>query len=118
MESRSNSRLIAALESLSRAAGAGVSLIGGLVLAGWILDIAALKDILPGSGMIKANSSLSFILAGVSLQLLKRDRAGRRHDGPEARWASQVTEADGFVPKIRLRQDLPAEIRRIFPDTP
>lgn len=39
------------------------------------------------------------------------------HDSPEVRSACQAAGAHGSVPKQRMYQELPAEIRRIFPDS-
>jgi len=55
-------------------AGAAVAVVGLLVMAGWILDLEPLKNILPGLASMKANSALCFLLAGAALAL--RDRRG------------------------------------------
>lgn len=70
MATRSNPRVISRLRLFSRAVSAGAMLIGGLVLAGWLFGIQALKSALPGLATMKANTALAFILAGVSLWLL------------------------------------------------
>ena len=70
MTSQPDSRLISSLASLSRAAGAVVILLGGLVLVGWVLDITALKSVLPGLVTIKVNTAVAFVLAGMSLWML------------------------------------------------
>ena len=44
-------------------------LVGILVLAGWIWDIPTLKQVLPGLVTMKANTSILFVLLGVSLML-------------------------------------------------
>lgn len=36
------------------------------------------------------------------------------YDGPEFRFVSRESGADGFVSKARLSKDLPSELRRIF----
>jgi len=48
---------------------------GVVVLFGWLLDIPALKSVLPGFVSMKANAAVGFVLAGTSLALL--GRAGR-----------------------------------------
>ena len=52
-----------------QSAGALAVLVGGLVLAGWTLDLAALKSLLPGWVSVKPNAALAFILTGVALLL-------------------------------------------------
>ncbi|WP_322111870.1 sensor histidine kinase [Aerosakkonema funiforme] len=60
------------MQSYSRKAASTVLLIGCVVIAGWIFDIAILKSILPGLVSMKANTAICFILSGTSLQLWHR----------------------------------------------
>src|ERR1700733_6390251 len=54
--------------SFSRAAGAAVVLMGGLVLMGWLFDVEILKSIIPGmTAMNPGGTAVAFLLAGVSL---------------------------------------------------
>jgi len=66
-----NPRLAARMQALSRAAAISVIAVGGLVVLGWLLNIDALKIVLPGSTPMKFNSALCFILAGVALLRLR-----------------------------------------------
>jgi PAS domain S-box-containing protein len=55
-------------QSFSRAAGAAVILMGGLVLMGWLFDVEILKSIIPGMiAMNPGGTAVAFVLAGVSL---------------------------------------------------
>ena len=47
--------------------GALAVVIGSMALAGWALDIAALKSVFPGWVSMKANTALGFILLGIAL---------------------------------------------------
>jgi hypothetical protein len=54
-------------------AGVGVALLGGTVLAGWLLHNEALKTIIPGSDVpIKPNIATGMLLCGTALSLLSR----------------------------------------------
>lgn len=52
-----------------------IFLCGCVVLAGWILDISALKSVFPDLVTMKFNTSLCFIFIGLSLWLLQEKRA-------------------------------------------
>jgi PAS domain S-box-containing protein len=69
MGTASNLRLVGALRLCSQAAGGFVAILGCVVLAGWGLDIAALKSVAPGLATMKANTALALAVAGASLCL-------------------------------------------------
>jgi two-component system sensor histidine kinase/response regulator len=58
-------------------AGASVAL-GVTVLAGWALDVTALKSLGPGLIAMKPNAALGFILAGSALGAIRDDRRRNR----------------------------------------
>src|ERR1044071_2705681 len=49
-----------------------------LVLAGWALDIATLKNVLPGQPQMVPNTALGFILSSASLWLLRAEPVAAR----------------------------------------
>lgn len=77
------------LQRMSKYAGTTAIAVGSIVLVGWAFDIPLLKSVLPRLATMKANTAVSFLLAGVSLRLLQPDQAdrfGRR----SRRWIGQV----------------------------
>ena len=65
-------QLLFSLRSVSKIASILVTLIGFVVIVGWMFDIAALKSILPIWVTMKANTAIGFILSGASLWQLHR----------------------------------------------
>ena len=66
------------LGAVSEWSAIGVFGIGCLVLAGWIFDVAVLKNFDSSGISMKANTAVAFILSGISLWLLQAERACRR----------------------------------------
>ncbi|MCT7958395.1 EAL domain-containing protein [Laspinema palackyanum] len=68
------SSAISSLRSGSQGMSIAVTLIGLIVLLGWIFNIPLLKSVLPGLVTMKANTAISFILCGLSLWQLGRKK--------------------------------------------
>lgn len=64
--------LIDRFKAASQWIGVAVALTGGLVLLGWAFDIAMLKSVSPNWVAMKANTALTFILAGLALALQEK----------------------------------------------
>jgi hypothetical protein len=60
--------------NISEALGILISLSGALVMAGWLLDIEAIKSIRPGWESMKFPTALSFFFYGIALSFIARFR--------------------------------------------
>lgn len=45
-------------------------MVGVVVLAGWAFDIPLARSVVPGTISMKANTAISFVLAGIGLWLV------------------------------------------------
>ena len=63
------------VEGIKLAAAVAAAVIGGMILIGWMFDIAALKSIQPGWVSMKVNAAVCFILTGIALLPLIRPPA-------------------------------------------
>jgi hypothetical protein len=66
MPSQSQARLLA-FHIVTRAASVATIVLSSLVLTGWAFDIQTFKSVLPIWVSMKVNTTLSFMLVGVSL---------------------------------------------------
>ncbi len=64
------------LDRTVRVGAVAVVLAGAVVMAGWILDIALLKSLLPGLATMKTNTACGFIAGGAALWLLYTSARG------------------------------------------
>ena len=78
MIAQSNPRLTSAFSAFARAASVIPIFVGSLVLCGWVFDIEALKRVLPGLVAMNPTTAFLFILAGVTLWLLRTEKAEQR----------------------------------------
>lgn len=68
---------------MAKIAGMIVIVVGIIVTVGWILDIGALKSLLPQWVTMKFTTALSFIFSGLTLYFAARFYEGRREGLPE-----------------------------------
>lgn len=59
--------------------GISVLVIGGIGIAGWLLDSDVLKSLIVGLATMKVNAALAFIFAGTSLWLGAKENPGTAH---------------------------------------
>lgn len=85
--------------------------VGGLL--GWILDITALKSVLPGLASMRVNTALAFLFAGSSLHLrLARNADARRKLG--ARVSALVVFAVGAITLVEYALAIEDGIDQLF----
>ena len=68
-----NPRLATSLKLFSQAASVLAALVGCLVLVGWAFDLAVLRSVSPGFVAMSPVTALTFMLAGVSLWMLRKE---------------------------------------------
>lgn len=83
-----------ALSALIGGAALACIALGALVLAGWTLNISALKSVWPGFASVKANTALTFVLCGAALRVLRLPSSDVRR---AARVAGQICAAAAVV---------------------
>src|SRR5690242_15052120 len=76
MEKDNLPKLTAKLKKLSLLFSIIVISVGVIVLIGWIGDISVIKSISPRWVSMKANTAICFILAGLTLVILNREKSG------------------------------------------
>jgi signal transduction histidine kinase len=64
---------------IPKISGLLVVIIGMLALTGWLFDILVLKSILPDLISMKVNTSLCFVLSGITLLLLGKENLSYKH---------------------------------------
>lgn len=86
---------ISSLQSVSQGMSIAVTLIGLIVLLGWIFNIPVLKSVWPGLVTMKANTAISFILCGLSLwQLGRKKKSPSRNKSPQHKWLRTLNKRD------------------------
>ena len=85
------------LRHVPRVAGAVGVMVGLLVLFGWMFDIAALKSIHPALATMKVNTAIAFLLAGVSLWLLRLPPRQRTAEKNGQAFRTTVARAGAFA---------------------
>jgi signal transduction histidine kinase len=78
MSEKSNNNLVTRAKLISRIASIIVLLVGVFVLFGWVFDIPFLKSVFPNMVTMKANTAGSFLLIGISLLLLQREKIQKK----------------------------------------
>ena len=75
-----------------RCCAASVTLLGVVVLVGWVRDHRLIKSVLPGLVEMKANTALCFLMSGVALWTMVSPRWTFRHRfSPVGAWVIIVT---------------------------
>lgn len=98
---------------LAHVASAIAILLGCSVLLGWVLDIGALKSPIPGSVTMRVNTAVSFVLAGLSLELqIEPSSASWR--ARVARLCALVTLAVGSLTLLEYAYDADFGIQQLL----
>jgi PAS domain S-box-containing protein len=101
MTSQLNLQFITAIKTFVQVISLMVTLLGALVLTGWMYDLIVLKSVFPGLATMKVNTALSFFIVGAALWLLTNQPT------PLRRFLAQAGAAlvSGFA-LLTLSQDI------------
>ena len=96
--------LMVASALLPALSGVLAVLVGGVVLTGWALDLAALKSVLPGWVSMKPNTAVAFILTGLALLLSRREWSEGRSERTAAFGSRLVALLAGLIGLLTLAE--------------
>jgi PAS domain S-box-containing protein len=67
-------------QSFTKFTGVAVTIIGCIVIFGWVFDIAIFKSLIPNAETMKANTAVCFVLAGIALWKGEEERNNSTFD--------------------------------------
>jgi diguanylate cyclase (GGDEF)-like protein len=91
-----------------------VSLLGMLVLYGWIANIILFKSILPNYVPMRANAAIAFIMIGISLILHRPFLSGKTILMTVAKLFGLIVAIFGFISMIRMLGGYPLLIEQLY----
>jgi PAS domain S-box-containing protein len=96
----------ARFRQLSQVAAVAVMGAGVSVLFGWWRDIDFLKSVIPGTNSMKVNTAVCFVLAGLSLWLLRHEGEGLIRSDRRGRLGQALALIVILIAGLSLSQDL------------
>ena len=97
MADRMSESALAFFARFSKYSAVLVTLLGGVVLAGWAFHIPALKVIIAGQVAVKANTAACFILIGLALWLVAEENERGRYQRGVSRFLALTASVIGLL---------------------